>query len=401
MATLLWLDGFEHGRATSGATGVYDTVTASPLTVITPVRTGARSMRVDPAAAAESVQYNLAAGNRIVTQAVYFRFATLPTADVRLMEFNNASGNGNVWFVNATDQIGVAIGGGAITAGGPTLVVDTWYRLVVEYDTSTGTYSIKAKVDNGTEFSTTSAVAAADQTAVRLGTNGAHTYTCFYDDYLLSVTDGDYEDIGGWTSHQIEALIPNSDGTHNITTSGDFDSFVGTAFSNSTTNGNTFIGHRPLAVANTADQVIRQELGTTANYMEFGLENLADNTKAVAGVRAYGCHVEAAAAGASLGEARLLLSDNTVVLTTGSIDVIDSTEDPGATITLRKRMTIAPSGGWDGTKVDGLKARVGFSDNAPDVNFIDFMVEVAQYVAGAVATSLIYDPGMAPALIIQ
>jgi len=400
MATILMLDGFEHGRQDATVVGVYDTVTGSPATQITPVRTGLRSMRINPAGAAQSVQYNLAAGNRIVTQAVYFRFATLPTADVRIMEFNNASGNGNVWFSNATDQIGIAIGGGAITVGGPTLVIDTWYRLVVEYDTSTGTYSIKARVNNGTEFSTTSAIAAADQSSVRLGTNGAHTYTCYYDDWIISVTDADYEDIGSWTSHEIESLIPSSDGTHNITTSGDFDSFVGTAFSNSTTNGNTFIAHRPLQASNVADQVIRQELGTTANYMELLLENHTLSGAPLA-ARGYATHVEAASAGASLGEVRLLLSDNTEVLTTGSLSVINSTEDPGTTTTIRKRMCIAPSGGWDNTKVDGLKARVGFGDAAPDVNFIDFMVEVLYFTAAAAAASLVVPTGIPRALLVR
>jgi hypothetical protein len=387
MATILMLDGGEHGRVGfSGASGVHDAFTGTPLASTATVRTGLSSLRNNPAGAAENVQYNLAASLRIVMQAVYFRFNSLPTADGRIMEFNNASGNGNVWFSNATDQVGLSIGGGAITVGGPTLVANTWYRLVVEYDTSTGTYSIKARVDNGTEFSTTTAIAAADQSAVRLGTNGAHTYDCFYDDWIISVTAGDYAEIGGWTSHEIESLIPSSDGTHNITTAGDFDSFVGTAFDNTTTTGFSFIDHRPLQVANTADQVIRQELGTTANYMEFGLENHTLSGTPLA-ARAYATHVEAASAGASLGEARLLLADDTEVLTTGSISVINSTEDPGLTVTIRKRMCIDPSGGWDNTKVDGLKARVGFADNAPDVNFIDFMVEVLYFTAAITAVS--------------
>jgi len=387
MATILMLDGFEHGTAVSGAGGVYDAIAGTPLNVTTPVRTGLRALRNNPAGAAENVQYNLAAGNRIVTQAVYFRFLALPTADGRIMEFNNASGNGNVYFSNATDQIGLQIGGGAITVGGPTLVADTWYRLVVEYDTSTGTYSIKARVDNGTEFSTTTAIAAADQSSVRLGTNGAHTYDCAYDDWLISVTDTDYEDIGSWTSHQIESLIPSSDGTHNITTSGDFDSFVGTAFSNATTTGFSFIDHRPLQVANTADNVIRQELGTTANYMELLLENHTLSGTPL-DVRGYGTFVESAGAGDSLGRGKLLLADDTEVLVTGSVSLLTTTASvPGLTVTIQKLMCIRPSGGWDNTKVDGLKARVGFADNAPDVNFIDFMIEVLYFTAAVTNVS--------------
>jgi hypothetical protein len=222
-----------------------------------------------------------------------------------------------------------------------------------------------------------------------LGPDDAVTVTFYADDWLIATADGDYEEIKGWTSHSVQSLIPSADGTHNITTLGDFDSFTSTAFSNSTTNGNTFIAHRPLQLANTAEQVIRQDLGATTNYMEFTLENLSAGDSTVEDVRTYGTHVEASTTNASLGEIRLLLSDDTEVLTTGSLSVVNSTEDPGITINLRKRMAIAPAGGWDTTKVDGLKVRVGFGDGVPDVNFIDCMVEVALFTPGAVVASLL------------
>jgi hypothetical protein len=389
MATLLMLDGFEHGRAAAGSAGVFDSVFGSPGNVTSPARTGARALEITATGSQEYVSYTIAAGNRVITQAVYIRFAALPTgAGVtdQLIQFVNSGGNGLLQYSVDDNQFRVTNGTNS-ALGGPTLAVDTWYRIVVEYDTSGANAVIRATVDGGTEFSASTARAAADTTAARLGTGGSQTYTAYYDDWLISVTDGDYEEIEGWTSHQIESLIPNSDGTHNISASGNFDSFTGTAFSNSTTNGNTFIGHRPLQAANTADQVIRQDVIAASDYMEFGLENLADNTKSVAGVRAYATHVESSATGNSAHEARLLLSDNTEVLTTGSLAVIDSSEDPGTTLTIRKRMTIAPSGGWDGTKVDGSKFRIGFNDVAADSNFIDLMLEVAQFVVAGDATA--------------
>jgi hypothetical protein len=384
MATIFLLDGFEHGNnAGAGAGGIYDSITAGQTTPTTPVKSGLRSRRINASASQVQVRYNITAGNRIVTTTLYVRFATLPTADVQLVHFISTV-NGYLWFMNTNDKFGVSVTTSGQVEGGPTLVVDTWYRVTIEFDTTTNTFQIRAIVDGGAEFSDTSASTAADITVIGLGNTTSATYEAFYDDWVISVTDGDYEEMAGWTGHGIESLIPSSDGTHNITTSGDFDSFTGTAFSNATTNGNTFIGHRPLQFANTANQVVRQELGTTANYMEFGLE---DHTLSgtVRAVRAYGTHVESAASGASLGEARLLLADDTEVLTTGSLSVINSTEDPGTTVTIRKRMCIDPSGGWDNTKVDGLKARVGFGDNAPDVNFIDFMIEALYFTAAAAA----------------
>lgn len=373
--TLFKIDGYEHGRTTSASLNVWDVAQGAVTMVTSPVRTGLRALQVAPAGAAASGGYNLTAGTRVATMAFYIRFATLPSALVGLAVFVNASGN-STFQIGATNQFQVAAGGVTPVATGVTVATNTWYRVVVELDATTGTHTIRARIDGGTEISDTAALAAADITAARFGTLGAQTYTAFYDDFLLSITDGDYEELNTWTGHAVESLIPSSDGTHSGFASGDFDSNTTTAFTTSTTNGYTFIAHRPLNAAATAEQSIRQDVAGTSAYMEFGLENLTVSGT-VQAVRAYATHVESATSGASLAEAQLLLSDNTEVLTTGSLSVIDSTEDPGTTVTIRPRMTIAPSGGWDRTKVDGLKARIGFGDAVPVPTFCDFMIEVA------------------------
>jgi hypothetical protein len=379
VATLLALDGAEYGVVVAGV-GV-DAIVGTPTIVTSPVRTGSRAWSISAAAAAETVAYTIA--STIASVCVYVRFATLPTTEVRLVGLDNANGDAIVRFDGATTgKFGVTAGASATVTGGPDVVVDQWYRIVLEGDASGGTMIARFSVDGSADIEAQNVQASANFIAAYLGSQNVATFTAHFDDWLVSVTDGDYEEMAGWDSHRVESLIPNADGSHNITTSGDFDSFTATAFSNATTNGNTFIAHRPLQRANTANQVIRQELGTTANYMEFANENLSDNADPVDGVRTYATHIEAVASGASLGEARLLLADNTEVLTTGSLSAINSTEDPGTTVTTRDRMTIAPAGGWDGTKVDGLKWRIGFADNAPDVNFIDLMVEVALHVEG-------------------
>jgi hypothetical protein len=376
VATVQWLDGFEHGN-----TGVPSSFSGTPAFVTTPVRTGLRSLEITAAGASEGVQYSSLTSN-FTTTAFYLRFAALPGATVKIVRMLNANGNGYMRCSSA-GQLSVIVGAGAAVNVGSPLSINTWYRIVIQLDSSTGTASIKASVNGGTDATATNVQVSANTTAVQLGPDDAVTVTFYADDWLIATASADYAEIKGWTSHSVQSLIPSADGTHNITTAGDFDSFVGTAFDNTTTTGFSFIDHRPLQMANTADNVIRQELGTTANYMELTLENLAAGDSTVSNVRCYGAHVESATTGASLGEMRLLLSDNTEVLTTGSISMIDSTEDPGITVTLRKRMAIAPGGEWDTTKVNGLKIRLGFGDNNPDVNFIDCMVEVLLYTPAA------------------
>lgn len=384
--TLHKADGFEHGVLSTYT--LDSAVTGTPSIVTTGQRSGSRAMQINPSAATEFVSYNTAA--TIVSMAFAINFTTLPTVTGAVIaRMRNTNGNLIIDWNNTTSQIRIKAGTGTAVSGGPTITTATWYRVVLEYDCSTGTASARCTIDNGTEFSATGTQASLALTDVSLGATSASTYDATYDDFLCSITDGDYEQVVTWTNWEILSAIPTSDGTHNITTSGDFDSFTTTAFSNSTTNGNTFIGHRPLQAANTAEQVIRQDLGATTNYMEVLFENPANTHPNVGGVQTHGGHVEASATGNSLGEIRLMLSDSTVVSTTGSIDVIDSTEDPGTTVTGRKRAAIAPAGGWDETKVDGLKARIGFADNAPDVNFIDLMIQVVYYATATVA-SLIY-----------
>jgi hypothetical protein len=229
-----------------------------------------------------------------------------------------------------------------------------------------------AAIEGGSPVTASRAQAAADITTMHLGTAGADTYTAYYDDWVVCDSTGDFP-VG---PHHNEALIPSADGTHSVG-SGNYDSFTTTAFTNGTTNGNTFLGHRPLQLANTAEQVIRQAGNDTASYMEFTLENLAAGASVPIGVTTYVASMEAGT-GNSNGEMRLLLSDNTEVLTTGSVSALDVADSISNTVvSVFKRLTIPPSGGWDRTKVDGLKVRVGFADGAPDVNFIDFMVTVA------------------------
>jgi len=384
--TCVHVDSFEHGNMqTLSAPSMYSVITGTPAIVTSPVRTGTRALQVTATGAAESVSYSMPASSRIVSTCVYVRFAALPGAVVRLVTFINAtSGNGSLKYSNVSGKF--QIGSTVITPDvdvGPTINIDTWYRIVVEFDTSTTTISLRATVDNGTEVTASAAGTAGDTTSLALGTANVETYTCYYSDWIMSATDGDYEQMRDWLGHVVEGRIPSSDGTHNIATSGDFDSFVGTAFDNSTTNGNTFIAHRPQQVANTADQVIRQELGTTTDYMEFGLEDLASNIGTyaennVAAIRVIGCHTESSATGTTLAEMRTYDSGNNEVLDDAGLSApIASTRDSGLNITTWRSMLagITATRTW----VNGLKIRLGYADNDPDVNFIDCMMEVALF----------------------
>lgn len=340
-------------------------------------------MEINPAAATEFVPYNTA--GTVVTMAFFVKFSSLPTASGHVIaRIRNTNGNALLEWDNATSQFRVDMGTASPVTGGPTITTGVWYRVVMELDTSTGTATVRVKVDSTTEFSNSVAQASLASIDAVLGATSASTYTAIFDDLVVSITDGDYEQIRDtWTDWEILSAIPDADGTHNITASGDMDSFVGTAFSNSTTTGWTFIDHRPLQAANTADNVIRQDTASATIYMELLFESPANTHPNVGGVQTHAGHVMSSATGTPTAEAQLMLSDSTEVLTTGSISMIQSLEDPATTVTGRKRAAIAPSGGWDETKVDGLKVRIGFNNIAADVNFIDLMLQIVYYATAA------------------
>jgi hypothetical protein len=205
---------------------------------------------------------------------------------------------------------------------------------------------------------------------VQLGQEATQTVTAYYDDWLVSTTDGDYEEIVGWSEHLAPSLSPTADGTHNITTSGDFDGTT-TQFSNATTDSYLNIDDVPLNTSNTDGEVIRQDLGTTSEYMEHTYADLPGGSDVPVDVRVYAYDTDGAATGGNLAVLKYLLSDDTPVT-----DVRLSSDDPGITVTLRRKMLDRPAGGWTRAHVDGLKSRWGFSDADPDAILLGVMVEV-------------------------
>lgn len=392
-----WIDGFEHGSVGTGNGAVYDAATGTAAIVTTPVRSGLRALQIDTTAAAKRVSYQMPSNGPVTSttwgsMGVAVRFPSLPADSTQIFSYGNANGAGVVQFNTGTNHLELTFNNTTNTDFGPTIATDTWYYVETEVDFSTGTAVFRGRVDNGAVTAISRSQTSSTITGFTLGTQTTDTLNAFYDDWVICTTkDNSQRDDSFPGDGRIVSLIVDGDGAHNITTAGDFDSFTGTAFDNTTTTGWTFIDHRPLQLANTADNLIRQELGTSANYMTFTFEDLPAvdaNTTIAAAVRAYCSRVESSGTGTSGAEFRLLLSDGTEVLSTGpatnsastnyytAVSVGHSAEDMGLTLWLHRRMTDPPGGQWTREKVNGLQGRVGFGDGSPDVNFIDYMLEV-------------------------
>jgi hypothetical protein len=367
MPTLSVLDGFEHGSVGAVGNGPYDLVNGTPVIVTSPVRTGLRALEVVVSAATKFVQYTVA--SQRVSMSFYLRLASSLPADAAVFAqiLNSTSGTSSLRYDTTTGKLEVTIVGGGGGQVGPVLELDTWYRIDWEYDTSTTELASRVRVDGGTEFTATKTSTIANSSACVLGAGAASTETVYFDDWVISQTAGDYP-LGGY---HVEPLNPSEDGVHNITTSGDFDGTT-TQFSNATTDSYLNIDDVPLNSSNTDGEVIRQDLGTTDEYMEHLYSNLPAGPDVPIDVRVYAVDVDGADTGTNLAVLKFLLEDGTPLM-----DVRLSSDDPGTTVTWRKKMLARPIGGWVGSHVDGLKSRWGFSDADPDAILLGVLVEVA------------------------
>src|SRR5207344_3366942 len=121
-----------------------------------------------------------------------------------------------------------------------TVATNTWYQVDISCDSSGGQTIVRGSIDQGGIVTVQRTQATSAITRQALGTSQTDTYTAYYDDWDVGIDLADFPRGG----HHVESLIVNGDGTHNIATSGDFDSFTTIPFSNATTAANTFIDHR-------------------------------------------------------------------------------------------------------------------------------------------------------------
>lgn len=385
--TLAIVDGFEHGLDTAiGTTGPYDSATGA-TNVSSPVRTGGRSMQLAPALSAGHCTYALGAGQRVVTVGVYVRFDTLPAPGPQapIITWVNAGGEVRVQYDATATQFTATIGGNS-TFGGPIVTTGQWYRIVAEADTSVNPAKIRVTIDNGTEFSKTAARAASDSTSVRLGTAiTTTTWTAYFDDWIVSLTDGDYETINSdSTAHEVRRLKPTGDGTHNIGAANIFEvSATGTDITNATTDSYLLVDDDTIDTANTDFVFNVGDAQTSGLYVEHTYEDLPSNGDDPADVRGYVGYSEETSVGTVSAGVELYDTDTTYATLHTDVKTKTDIAPTGNQVKTIAHTTghvaTRPSGGWTRTKVNAIRTRVGWGDGDPDVRFTTLMVEVAMF----------------------
>jgi hypothetical protein len=375
------IDGVEHGSTTTSPLGVYGPGAGVVAISTTTVRAGSRSLDLS----AGGYRGHEMTG-RVVAAGIGVQFQGFPVGgnnQQALLDFTNANGALAVGYNRLTGKFCVfSITGSLVQDFGPaSLSTGVWYWLDVSVDTTVNPAVIKARVTpegggwDGTEGTVSPAQAAADCTQVLYG-NASTNFARFCDDFVLShAASGVLSEPYPIGPRYIEGLYPTGDGTHNINAADELErSATGTDITNATTDAYTLIDDVELEISTAdASRDYIRDIGTaTADYVEVTFADLAAGSRTPVDVKGYATDRDGGSLGTNSAVSRIVLADGTAV----TPDLRTAADDPGTTLAIRMKMLDRPTGGWDRTKVNGMRGRLGFGDGAPEARFFAMMLEV-------------------------
>ena len=379
MATPVFCCGFECGLA--GTVGQHWTLTGTGAFNTSIVRTGARSVRVNPSANVGRFSNTFISGTVAVMRA-YIYFTTLPNISCELITVLVGTTNVGAIF-NASDNTIMCgrVASGSLTTGSGGVVVTTgrWYRVDVAVDVTNNPWTNNVKVDGVSTNQQTNAVAANTITVQKLGNEFFNsTFDAYFDDYLLSQTLADYPLGNGAVGH----FVPTSDGTHTATTTtivkGTVAVPVGANVAGATDVFNWVNGVPLLGGATDNTRLVNQQTAGTTLYAEvvFGpAPGIGTPGTAPRAVEVITADREATTA---TGDFTTKLNDN------GTENTIIARGVVAGVITdryARKHYATAPTGGaWKVVSGAGnfnnIRARFGYaSDATPDQYWRGIMIE--------------------------
>lgn len=212
--------GFELNSTTAN----YDisTLGSTPSVQSSVVRTGTYALQINSLSSGTRKGISLAAGTTTSVSTlyyrVYFRYATLPSADNVIIAGGSSNLlNNRFWLkISNTGTLQLADGTGNIGSASTALSANTWYRVELEANTASGAGAciVKARLD-GTEFaaSTTRTFSSANNLVVggNLAAEAQTTGNWYFDDLCINNTSGSFQNsypgAGG-----LKILVPNATG---------------------------------------------------------------------------------------------------------------------------------------------------------------------------------------------
>lgn len=173
---------------------------ANVARVTDPVFGGLGALRGQPSA---SVSYWTAdavgTDPSVLVMRAYVRFPSLPAIDLDILRGSvDGVTFGSIRFDTSESKFGTALDDVLAAAGGPTIVVDTWYRVALRVDASTGTWTVDGQVAEGLGEATALTQSSGAFTSSTFSTykliddDTVGTYTVYLDELVVSHTSVDH-----------------------------------------------------------------------------------------------------------------------------------------------------------------------------------------------------------------
>jgi hypothetical protein len=410
MATLVHIDGFEHGvlnagTITSGVSTVrlYSQVDLpnAGLTIesATPRIAGGRYLVADSLSSgrAPEVYYgteHFGTTQRLIAR-VWLRVEDWAATSNTLVYVSYGSGGPIIVrgaVSGGNNRLEVWVGGVLQQTSGQNLSTDTWYPLDLELVTNGTTWTVNWQVNDVAQTAASvGGKSAQNVVTFELGAvSSISGWRVYFDDLQISVTNGDYP----LPDAKIVGASPDGVGTHDLTGGNATFSYTDNSFTGSTNFSGTTdasavtrIDEFPAAGTGvlTDTSFLRQTVASaitsllpTTNYAEFtyahgSLTETPIAVRHIAAVRA--ATTTACQLGIALNES-------------GASTVASLAGDPSETAALRywaRTHATKPSGGtWTNAALQALRARVFSSDVSPNPWVAALMVEIAVPVTSGV-----------------
>lgn len=398
MVTSVSCCGAECGAFGGGAHFTQASGTASFST--TTIRTGARSIRSNPTAGITTFQNQDLPSSLTHVGRCYVRFATLPDADTSIIHYGSTGSPASACGVRfkVSDSSLYAAVGTTFGASGVAVTTGQWYRIDFKFVcVAAGNDTTDVQIDGTVCGQATAAGDGAATTTIKYGNLETATCDIYWDDFLWSITGGDYPLGAGY----VRSYVPNADGAHNVAGANDFErSATGTDITNATTDAYTLIDDRPIKSGTIAEYINGIAPPNSTDYVEWQYEDSVESDPPRA-VEAILTLSDAATAGANA--CTITLREHAGA-TSGNIFSGDTAAaSAGAAVFKRAQFATVPgtADAWTTTKFNALRSRFLVSDAAPDPWVGSAMLE-AEFPPAVAAESSKYwrrtgnVPGMRP-----
>lgn len=289
----------------------------------------------------------------------------MPGANTYVFEIGFNNGPAGIAYKQSDGKLYCATGTiGSATFGstGISVSVDTWYRIDVKVDYSTGTsITVDAKVDGSDLGGRSGYDGGGFSLQGRIGPTNTVTCDLYTDDILISHTSGDYPLGAGF----VKSYIPNGDGTHSSL--GSFGDLAGNSLSDGTVYQH--LDKRPIT---TGDTAVQQEAGSDTAYIEVTFEESTDGAPRTVDAL-IGIHAESTSG-----------CDPRYWLVSGAVEDTIFEGSPGSATVIWKRKHYPQwnSAAWTEAAFDALTFRFGSALDANPDPHVDAIMLEAEFSEG-------------------